>query len=180
MRPSPLPTRAARLLCGATYRDPELFGEALALLEGALGPAERLGDPFAFIHTRYYEAEMGPGLSKRLILFRDPVHPGFLARAKRIACRVEGAFREGGSGGRRINLDPGVLTHASLVLASTKPAAHRIYMGLGIYGETTLMYHGGGFAPLPWTYPDFFDAGVLGFLGEVRRALLDARRDGAR
>ena len=180
MSPPGPPVLPALLLCGATYREASAFDEALSRMEARFGSAARVGDPFSFHHTRSYEAEMGRNLLKRLVVFRAPVHAGFLARAKRLAGRIEGALRGGTSGGRRVNLDPGTLSRTSLVLASTKPAAHRIYLGLGIYGEVTLMYHSGGYAPLPWTYPDYMEPGVLAFLGEVRRELLVGRQEGAR
>lgn len=180
MSPPGPPVLPALLLCGATYREASAFDEALSRMEARFGPAARVGDPFSFHHTRYYEAEMGRNLLKRLVVFRAPVHAGFLARAKRLTGGIEETLRAALPAGRRVNLDPGTLSRASLVLASTKPAAHRIYLGLGIYGEVTLMYHSGGYAPLPWTYPDFLEPGVLSLLGETRRELLLGRQEGVR
>jgi len=56
---------------------------------------------------------------------------------------------------RPLNLDPGYLTEAKLVLASTKDHAHRIYLGRGIYAEVTLHYQNGRWQSHDWTYPDF-------------------------
>ncbi len=71
-----------------------------------------------------------------------------------------GGEGEGGKGfseveGRRINLDPGYMDSAKVVLVSTKDFSHRIYLGKGIYGEVTLIYSGKGYQILPYTYPDF-------------------------
>ncbi len=41
---------------------------------------------------------------------------------------------------RRINLDPGYITEAKVVLASTKDFSHRVYIGENIYAEVTLRY----------------------------------------
>ena len=71
-------------------------------------------------------------------------------------------------GARRVNLDPGYMDAARVVLASTKDHAHRILLGKGIYGEVTLLYRDGAFRPLPWTYPDYREAATLAFLKGVR------------
>ena len=56
---------------------------------------------------------------------------------------------------RPLNLDPGYITLAKLVLASTKDHSHRIYLGQGIYAEITLDLSRGGWQPSEWTYPDY-------------------------
>lgn len=63
--------------------------------------------------------------------------------------------KAGFAGGRRINLDPGYIDSAKVVLVSTKDFSHRIYLGKGIYGEVTLMYSGKDYQVLPYTYHDF-------------------------
>ena len=54
-----------------------------------------------------------------------------------------------------MNLDPGYITPAKLVLASTKDHAHRLYLADGIYAEVTLAFRGKQWQPLEWTYPDY-------------------------
>jgi hypothetical protein len=75
-------------------------------------------------------------------------------------------------GRRPINLDPGYLTAAQFVLATGKNYSHRIYLGQGIYADLTLVFAGGAFQPLAWTYPDYRDGVLQGFLGRVRRKYL--------
>jgi hypothetical protein len=72
-------------------------------------------------------------------------------------------------GRRRINLDPGYVTAAKLVLATTKDFSHRIYLGDGIYAEVTLNFAKHGCRPFAWTYPDFRAERYWGFFEEVRR-----------
>jgi len=67
-----------------------------------------------------------------------------------------------------MNLDPGYLTMAKIVLASTKDFSHRIYLERGIYGEVTLYYKENTFNALPWTYPDYQSAAAKDFLSKVR------------
>jgi hypothetical protein len=42
-----------------------------------------------------------------------------------------------------------------LVLATTKSAAHRIYLGKDIYADLSLLYGHGSYRPFLWTYPDY-------------------------
>src|SRR5712692_10721685 len=51
-------------------------------LERAYGPTALASEPFAFMHTAYYEATMGPGLMKQLLAFRDLVPPDCLPAVK--------------------------------------------------------------------------------------------------
>jgi hypothetical protein len=54
-----------------------------------------------------------------------------------------------------LNLDPGYLTPAKLVLASTKDHAHRLYLARGIYAEVTLYFKGRRWQYRDWTFPDY-------------------------
>jgi hypothetical protein len=60
------------------------------------------------------------------------------------------------------------MLHERFVLASGKNFSHRIYIGLGIYADLTLIYQKGSFQKLPWTYPDYADQAMLNFLDQVR------------
>ncbi|MCH6545716.1 MAG: DUF4416 family protein, partial [Deltaproteobacteria bacterium] len=56
---------------------------------------------------------------------------------------------KGGKKGRQVNIDPGYLAASKMVLATTKDASHRIYLGSGIYGEAALMFrHTAHFSPM--------------------------------
>jgi hypothetical protein len=73
---------------------------------------------------------------------------------------------------RPLNLDPGYLTEAKLVLASTKDRDHRVYLDRGIYAEVTLHYQRGrGWQPRPWTYPDYRSEPYLQFFTRCRQYL---------
>ena len=126
---------------------------ALERLDAMWGPLDYLSRPLAFDYTSYYEAEMGAPLTRRLASFRPLVGTHELVGAKRACGELERELADGGR--RNINLDPGLLSEHSLILASTKPAPHRICIAEGYYAELTLLYHHGGFHPLPWTYPDY-------------------------
>jgi len=113
---------------------------------------------------------MGENLVRRMVSFRRLVDPGQLAPIKLTTNAIEQALAVAGR--RRINLDPGTLTPAQFVLATGQNYNHRIYLDQGIYADLTLVFTGGGFQFLAWTYPDYRDAALLGFLGRARRKLL--------
>jgi hypothetical protein len=64
------------------------------------------------------------------------------------------------------------LLRERFVLATGKNFTHRIYLGRGIYADLTLVYRGGGFQALPWTYPDYADARLQAFLLRARNKLV--------
>lgn len=137
------------------------------------GPVGLLSDRFAFTETDYYAPTMGNGLSKQLLAL-DALQPAdFLAEAKCRANEIEASIARQGAyaATRPLNLDPGYLDLGKLVLASTKDHAHRVYLGLGVFGEVTLTYRDLSFQPWPWTYPDYRRDDVREFLLEARQYL---------
>ena len=145
--------------------------------------AEHLGPPcftsggLPFAWTDYYGAELGQDPSRRLIAFEDPVDPARLAEIKRFTCRLEVAMsRPGGRATRQVNIDPGLLNESQVVVASTKPRAHRIYLGQGVYGDLMLIWRQGGYAPLEWTYPDYAEAQLRDLFDKLRELHLARRR----
>jgi hypothetical protein len=121
------------------------------------GPPALVSPVFAFVETRFYDASMGPELQKQLLAFERLMDPAELAARKLRAnewedeCRAQHAWPEP----RPVNLDPGYLTEAKLILASTKDRDHRIYLEHGIFAEGTLYFHHGQWCARPWTYPDY-------------------------
>ena len=79
-----------------------------------------------------------------------------------------------------MNFDPGYITAAKLVLASTKDHAHRIYLQRGIYAEVTLAFRHRQWQPLDWTYPDYRREDYQQFFSQCRQMVLNcgSRGDG--
>ncbi len=175
------PPPPARIFCGFIYVPDLDLAEVLRLLEQAWGPVDFISRRLPFDYTRYYDREMGSPLSRKFATFRNEVDQEALPRLKWQAKRVEEA-RRGPAGGRRVNIDPGFLLPERLLLATTKPFAHRPYLGKGIYADVTLVYRNKGYRPLEWTYPDFRAPGTLMILNRLRERYLlqkkTARRDG--
>ena len=127
--------------------------EALRRLVERLGPLVYLSQPLEFSYTAYYQREMGGPLTRRLAAFRDLLPSCRLPEVKRLCVALEAELARDGR--RRVNLDPGMLSADSLVLASGKPQAHRLALAEDVWGEITLLYHHGQFHGLLWTYPDY-------------------------
>jgi len=168
------PSGPARLVVGLLWSVPEDLALARERLAGRHGPPAREGGPWPFEATDYYTAAMGRELNRSFLVFAGDFARERLAEEKRAALdlEAEAAARAGAPVARPLNVDPGYLTRASLVLATTKDRAHRIYLGSGVFAEVTLLYERGAFRPLPWTYPDFRSEPYLQFLSETRDALL--------
>ena len=167
----------AKLLCAVMGQSESMLAQGRGLLAERYGPVELEGPVFDFSFSSYYEREMGAGLVKQFLGFEPLVEPGNLADIKRTCNDLEtGVPRSNGKPGRGLNLDPGYINGAQLVLATTKNYSHRIYIGKGIYAEVTLLYHRGAFAPMPWTYRDYRTEEALAFFTRVREAFLDQRK----
>ena len=129
------------------------------------GPVDFSCPPFPFTFTTYYDREMGTPIWRFFLSFQRLVDPSHMAALKRETNSMEERYREDGR--RKVNLDPGLLSLSRFVLATTKDNAHRIPLENGIYAEVTLLYHKGGYQPLPWTYPDFRSERYLAILNQV-------------
>jgi hypothetical protein len=114
-------------------------------------------ETFDFRETSYYDASMGVGLWKQFFAFKCLIDPEQLVELKLQTndWEAEYAALAKHDKQRPLNLDPGYITLAKLVLASTKDHAHRIYVGRGIYAEITLKFRDGAWQASDWTYPDY-------------------------
>lgn len=150
------------------------YGEALewsrARAERKWGPIALQSESFSFQETRFYEKSMGTDLKKMLLVFTQLIDPGSLPARKLQTNQweLEYARERRAVESRPLNLDPGYVTEAKLVLASTKDRDHRIYLSDGIFAENTLYYTGGAWRARPWTYPDYLRADYHQFLDRCR------------
>ncbi len=162
--PRPL---AAKVFTGLIWHDDRILEKALRALKASFGPTDFSSPVFAFDVTDYYAGEMGKDLKRTFVGFRRLIRPEHLAAAKDKTNAIE--RRLAASGRRRINIDPGYVSLAKLVLATTKNHSHRIYVGRGIFEETTLVFYKGSFRPLAHTYPDFRLPTHIGLFNALRR-----------
>ena len=107
----------------------------------------------------YYTAEMGDIIDRVFFSFERLIEADHLADIKRQTNELEEELRGGlpqsEAVKRPVNLDPGYIEHAKVILASTKNFYHRIYLGRGIFGEVTMHFRNNTFQFFPWTYPDY-------------------------
>ncbi len=143
----------AKLVIAVISARPSGRAAVAASLEALFGPVDFESPPVDFTFTDYYDREMGRPLLRWFTAFERLVGPETLAGIKLRTNALEAETAEGGR--RTFNLDPGLLTLARFVLATTKESAHRIPLADGIYGDLTLKYEKGAYRPLPWTYPDY-------------------------
>lgn len=168
----PLPVK---LFVGMIASDTGLFTRCAEDLEKKYGSIDLQSEIRPWDHSSYYRAEMGTGLYRIFVFFERLIDPGELSRIKREMIQWEGAFARSGFGEtlRTVNLDPGYLTEAKVVLATTKDFPHRIYIGDCIYAESTLHYSRTkrSFIAVEHTYPDFRTAYCLELFGKARDRL---------
>lgn len=161
------------LIAAVTSRYPAALEWAGDRMSQAWGAVFRSSQAFEFTETRYYEESMGSGLIKQFWAFESLIDP-----AKLPACKVtsnqweqEFARSQAWEVERPVNIDPGYLTEAKLVLATTKDRDHRIYLADGIYAEVTLYFNQGQWKSRPWTYPDYQRSDFQAYFTECRTEL---------
>jgi hypothetical protein len=162
------------------HRDGLEWGLERATAE--FGKVALASERFAFAETDYYEPTMGPGIEKCFWAFERLIDPAALPALKVAtnAWEAEYAKSAGHVESRPLNLDPGYLTPAKLVLASTKDHAHRIYLSRGIYAEVTLFYKDRRWQHRDWTFPDYRRADYQQFFSQCRDYLRRREREDRR
>lgn len=123
-----------------------------------------------FTHTPYYNKEMGDQIMRQWLVFDRTHDPASLIGMKHASNTLEQRHLNE-HGGRRVNIDPGLITMSNVVLASTKNYSHRIYLGKGIYAEVTLIFKEKSYTVLDWTYPDYKELATIYFFNQARTLL---------
>lgn len=169
----PQEPKAGKLIVGLLFRDFSVQLHTLEALTEKFGPMDFLTEPETFTYTNYYEEEMGPGIYRQVISFTQFVQPDTLPDIKLFTNDLE--IRLSKEGKRRVNIDPGILSEERLILATGKDFTHRVYLRNGIYADLTLIYQGGTYRPLSWTYPDYRAPRLIHFLCVLRQLILFQR-----
>lgn len=146
----------------------------------AWGPVVLESSAFDFSQTAYYQSTMGPGLRKVFWAFERLVDPATLVDLKLQTNQWEDDYAALGQHPevRPLNLDPGYLTLAKLVLASTKDFTHRICLSRGIFAEVTLYYRHHRWQHHEWTFPDYRREDYQQFFSQCRDYLYQQTREG--
>ena len=159
------------LFTGTLYSNREIFDQAREILRKEFGDILLVSPPSPWDYSLYYKNELGSPVLRQFIFFKTIIDPGSLADMKIRTIEIEHALSSGGI--RKINLDPGYLTLAKIVLASTKNYSHRIYLGKGIYAELTLLYRNrtNTYTPHLFTYTDYQEKQNIDLFLKVRTML---------
>jgi Domain of unknown function (DUF4416) len=172
------PFSPVKLVIGMIASQEPFFARTEETLTVLYGPVDLRSPAFAFDSTDYYDRQMGRGLSRMFISFLRLVLPDALSDIKLRTNALEEEIRTSwGSESRLVNIDPGILTSAALIMATAKDFAHRIPLRQGIYGHLELLFSRNAVKLLAWTYPDFQKEGYQRFLLQVRQAYLRQLRE---
>ena len=161
------PPAQVKLFCALLVAPTLPLDEIETVLAETYGVIVLRSIPTLFIQTTYYEREMGANLTRLYVAFDPLVSIAALAAVKHMTNRLEARWSTL-HGQRRVNIDPGYLDLAKVVLASTKDYSHRLYIGDGIFAEVTLRYRQHAFQPWEWTYPDYCVPATLTFFHQLR------------
>ena len=165
-----MPEPRVKLIVGVLYPTDEWFAWTLEELKPLWGEPELLSDAVPFTTTDYYR-DIAPHLFRRFACFPGLLGAGDLVGWKRESGVVETKSRTP----RAVNIDPGYVDGARLILASTKDHAHRVYLSDGIYAEVTMRYRFGRWVSFDYTFPDFASGVYDKFLTAARRCWLEER-----
>ncbi len=155
-----------KYIIAITFNNEEILHKTIGDFEKRFSKIDYNAPAFKFIHTNYYEKEMGSNLVKQFFSFKELGKKDDLIYFKLFSVELENKFAC--EKRRQVNIDPAYLELAKLVVASTKNFDHRIYLGQGIYGDVQLRYRNRQFVTNDWTYPDYFSPISLNFFKKVR------------
>jgi len=142
-----------KVFYGCIFREESLFEAVVEEISATYGVVDTQSLLMDFDFTTYYCDEMGRDLKRKFISLKELFSPEELVPVKNFSIELERSHAVEGK--RRINIDPGYVNLAKIVLSTTKDFSHRIYLQDGIYAEVTLLFKDKKFNPLPWTFPDY-------------------------
>jgi hypothetical protein len=162
----PNPMEPVKLFFSIFANETTLLNETINILSSAYGQPDFISEIMLFDYTNYYSAEMGENLVRRFLSMEKLIRPEILPEIKLATNEIEDKSTLNLR--RQVNIDPGYISKAHLILATGKAYTHRPYLRDGIYADLTLVYQGKKFCSLPWTYPDYADEKQKLMLGKIR------------
>jgi len=168
--------KPVKLFFSIIFKDDGKAEKAIKKMTDLYGGLEESGLSTSFDYTDYYEKEMGKPLFRKIVCFKNLVQKDDIAKIKHETNKIEESSASGGK--RTVNIDPGYITEAKVVLLTTKDYTHRIHIGDKIFAESTLFFRDGSFSPWPWTYPDYASEELRNYFDEVRNHYIKSRKAG--
>src|SRR5262245_32632835 len=163
-----------KLFIGVLVSSSKSIPEVERRLTALYGPIDHRSDLIPFDFTDYYEPEMGDLIDRVLFSFERLIEADQLPEIKRQTNGLEeelASTLKTPQAKRPVNLDPGYVEQAKVVLASTKNFYHRIYLGGGVFGEVTMHFKNNTYQFFPWTYPDYQSKDYQEFFLRARQIL---------
>lgn len=158
-----------KLFVGVLVAEQSLIAQVETELSSAYGPIDHRSAVLPFTFTDYYRSETGDHILRVFFSFEHLIDADHLPGIKKNTNVLEESFAANSTTAPRpVNLDPGYLEHAKVVLASTKNFYHRIYLSHGIFGEVTMHFRNNAYDFFPWTYPDYKSPEYQAFFLELR------------
>jgi len=154
----------------------DLITDTVKRLSALYGEPDYISEQMPFDYTDYYAPEMGAKLLRRFLSMEELIRPETLPDIKLATNAIEEESAREKQ--RFVNIDPGYLSQAHLILATGKGYTHRPYLRDGIYADLTLIYQGKKFCSLPWTYPDYADEKQTAMLSAIRTRYLLQLKNG--
>jgi hypothetical protein len=165
-----------KLFIGVLVSNAKFIPQIEERLTAAFGAIDHRSDIIPFDFTDYYEPEMGDLIDRTFFSFARLIEADQLAEIKRQTNQLEVEFAAlfkppSTTVKRPVNLDPGYIEQAKVILASTKNFYHRIYLSGGIFGEVTMHFKNNTYQFFPWTYPDYKSKDYQEFFLRARQIL---------
>lgn len=160
-----------KLITGLITQNVNSFVKAHRALGKQFGSVDYKSPILDFKLTDYYRDEMGTDLKRQFISFHKLIDPARLPDIKLFTNKLEDKFSKNSK--RLINIDPGYVTAAKLVLVTTKNFAHRIYLNKGIFAEITLKFKNSSFRPHELTFPDYRTEEYITIFNHIREIYMN-------
>ena len=174
--------RPVLLIVAMVSRYVDALSWSIQQLSKTHGPVALESPVYDFVETQYYQKTMGDDLKKQFVAFEQLISPDAIVAAKINSNQLEIQFADQNEypQQRPVNLDPGYISEAKLVLATTKDRDHRLYIADGIFAEVTLHYRSKTWCSSRWTYPDYQRADFQQYFTKCRQHLRDQYRKNVR
>lgn len=160
-----------KLICAVLWNESAGINAVYQKLSANWGPMDMYSTVYDFKHTEYYADEFGEHLKKQFVSFENLVDIDEIPFIKIHGNELEEQFMTGKN--RNVNIDPGYIANAKLVMPTTKNLPHRVYIGMNIYADLQLIYKKPSFQTILWTFGDYKEPFNLEFFNKVRERYME-------
>jgi hypothetical protein len=169
--------KPVKLFMGFIYKELQYYQNIKERLTESFKQIDLESEIFDFDCTTYYNQEMGSPLYRRFVSFEELISPERLPEIKILTNGLE--IETSIDGNRTVNIDPGYLSEANVIIATTKNYYHRVPISKGIYAHIEYVRKKKSkLSPLEWTYPDFRKPQYLEFFEKLIPLYKDAVKTG--